>query len=408
MPTYVPPKKNTQFIFYGGLVSQADTKLLKSAPTIAAGDFKTALDGGTSANLGTLPTNTPGTQYVKYTLSTTEMNGDNASVVCVDAAGAEWCDQFINIQTAARQIEDLSYPATSGRSTVVDANGLVDSNVVKVGPTGAGTAQTAIDINTIFTRLGAPVGASTAADIAAIKAILPAALTANGFIKASFVELITTALTEGAAGRLKAALTTLLDVAAPVLTVASVNQSGDTFGLANGANGFVAQKAVVDAIKVVTDKFVFTVANKVDSNTLLIEGIDATDQIRDAILTDATRFAGASIAAIKAKTDQLTYTNANKVDSTALVIGADAVDATALATTAVNEIVAAVFARAFSAAYGALTFDQMIKVMSAVLAGVASGMAGNTGTFRNLIDTADVVVATQDASGNRSVVTLTP
>lgn len=39
-----------------------------------------------------------------------------------------------------------------------------------------------------------------------------------------------TALTETAAGRLAAALSKLLDVASPVLTAASVNQSGDAFG----------------------------------------------------------------------------------------------------------------------------------------------------------------------------------
>lgn len=43
----------------------------------------------------------------------------------------------------------------------------------------------------------------------------------------------------------------------------------------------------------------FTVAGKIDANALLVEGSDATDQIRDAILSDATRFAGADIAAIK-------------------------------------------------------------------------------------------------------------
>jgi hypothetical protein len=37
-------------------------------------------------------------------------------------------------------------PATAGRKPVVDANGLVDANAVKVGPTGSGTAQTARDI----------------------------------------------------------------------------------------------------------------------------------------------------------------------------------------------------------------------------------------------------------------------
>lgn len=37
-------------------------------------------------------------------------------------------------------------PATAGRTIVVDAAGLADANAVKLGPTGAGTAQTARDI----------------------------------------------------------------------------------------------------------------------------------------------------------------------------------------------------------------------------------------------------------------------
>ena len=147
MASYVTPKKNTQFIFYIGLVQQADTRLLKANPTLAAADFNVSIDGGALAALGTTPTVTPAAgRMVKVTLSTSEMNGDNITVVCSDNAGAEWCDQIINIQTSARQIDDLAYPATSGRSMVVDAAGLVDANTVKVGATGAGTAQTARDL----------------------------------------------------------------------------------------------------------------------------------------------------------------------------------------------------------------------------------------------------------------------
>lgn len=67
----------------------------------------------------------------------------------------------------ARGKDDLAYPATSGRSMVVDAAGLVDANAVKVGPSGSGTAQTAGDI----------------------PARLPAALTAGGNIKADALAL---------------------------------------------------------------------------------------------------------------------------------------------------------------------------------------------------------------------------
>lgn len=230
MTTYNTPKVNTAYKFYVALVDQSNTKLTKANPTIASGDFKSSLDGGAFGNLATLPSANPASgRAIMIDLSAAEMNGANVVVQCVDAAGAEWCDLIVNIQTTARQIDDLAFPATTGRSMVVDANGLVDANAVKVGPTGAGTAQTARDIgasvllssgtgtgqlklasgyvamtwadvaapttavnlsattvnlaNTVTTytgntvqtgdayaRLGAPAGASIAADIAAIPA----------------------------------------------------------------------------------------------------------------------------------------------------------------------------------------------------------------------------------------------
>jgi hypothetical protein len=160
MPSYVPPKRATEFIFYVSLVSQANAKIMQANPTLAAADFNVSKDGGALAALTTTPTVTPAAgKLVKITLSATEMTADNVTVVCSDSAGAEWNDLVVNIQTAARQVDDLAFPATSGRSIVVDTAGLVDANAVKVGPTGAGTAQTAGDIigdtNDIQTRLPA-------------------------------------------------------------------------------------------------------------------------------------------------------------------------------------------------------------------------------------------------------------
>lgn len=147
MGNYPFPVKNTAYIFYVGLISQSNTKVLQANPTLASGDFQVSIDGGAFANLGTLPTVTPaaGTS-VKVSMASGEMNGDNIVIACIDAAGAQWCDQFINIQTATRGLDDLAYPATSGRSMVVDAAGLVDANMVKAGPTGSGSTQTARDI----------------------------------------------------------------------------------------------------------------------------------------------------------------------------------------------------------------------------------------------------------------------
>lgn len=220
MATYQPAKRATAWVGYISLVDQSDTKKMKSNPTIAAGDFKVSKDGGALANLTTLPSVTPASSVmVKIDLSATEMTADNVTVVCIDAAGAEWCDFVFNLQPSARQIDDLAYPATSGRSMVVDANGLVDANTVKVGPSGSGTAQTAGDLAAMVTAvddyvdtevaaikaktdnlpadpadasdiaaafatvnatLGTPAGASIAADIAAVKVDTAATLADTG------------------------------------------------------------------------------------------------------------------------------------------------------------------------------------------------------------------------------------
>jgi len=124
MASQNPPVKNIAHIFYASLVSQADTRLLQANPTLAAGDFKVSIDGGALANLTTLPTVTPASgKMVKFSLSTSEMNGDNITIVCSDAAGLEWCDLVINLQTVLRKFDDLAFPNTSGNGIDVTATG---------------------------------------------------------------------------------------------------------------------------------------------------------------------------------------------------------------------------------------------------------------------------------------------
>lgn len=133
MPSYVTPKKNTEFVTYIGLPSVADANVFQSNPTIAAGDFQVSTDGGTLANLTTTPVVTPtGSKTVKVTVSAAEMNGDVITIEGSDVAGSQWKDVKIVISTTSRQIDDLAYPATTGRSMNVSATGEVDSDVVKV------------------------------------------------------------------------------------------------------------------------------------------------------------------------------------------------------------------------------------------------------------------------------------
>lgn len=108
MTSYVTPRKGVEFIFYVGLFSQANTKILQANPTLAAGDAKVSIDGGAFANLANLPAVTPASgKSIKIILSASEMNGDNITVVLSDASGDEWCDLAVNIQTTAQQIDDI-------------------------------------------------------------------------------------------------------------------------------------------------------------------------------------------------------------------------------------------------------------------------------------------------------------
>lgn len=161
MPSYVTPKKGVEYIFYIGLTQQADTRLLQVNPTIAAGDFKVSIDGGAFANPSTLPAVTPAAgRAVKCVLSTSEMNGDNIIFVASDAAGAEWCDQIINIQTSARQIDDLAYPTTSGRSLDVTATGAagIDWGNLENPTTANGLTSTTISSTQAVASVSGNVG----------------------------------------------------------------------------------------------------------------------------------------------------------------------------------------------------------------------------------------------------------
>lgn len=108
MASFNPPKKNAAFVMYVGLRSQADVRLMQVNPTLAAGDVKVSKDGGTLANVTTLPTVISSSAVVKLELSSTEMNADNVTVVFIDAAGGQWCDLIVNLQTAARQFDELA------------------------------------------------------------------------------------------------------------------------------------------------------------------------------------------------------------------------------------------------------------------------------------------------------------
>lgn len=83
--------------------------------------------------------------YYLFDLTQAETNGDTllfsaksstANIVVVGAPATVYTYPTTGILA----------PATSGRTLVVDASGLADANMVKAGPSGSGTAQTARDL----------------------------------------------------------------------------------------------------------------------------------------------------------------------------------------------------------------------------------------------------------------------
>jgi hypothetical protein len=140
-------KKNTAYAFDIVLVDASTRPSFKSTPTLATGDFKVSIDDGAFANLTTLPTVSPAAEIqVKISLSAAEMNGDRIGVSCIDQTSPkEWDDVYVYIDTTAVTVDDLTRAAT---------------------PANLHTSQTGDN----FARLGAPVGASISADIAAVQA----------------------------------------------------------------------------------------------------------------------------------------------------------------------------------------------------------------------------------------------
>lgn len=125
MASSVPPAKGVAYSFQTSLVSQADTKLFQSSPTLAAGDVKVIRDGTNLGNITTLPSAVSGvTKAITVSLSATEMNGDEILVMFSDAAGAEWCDLAILIETSERSLDTgvkladgVAHGGTPGSST---------------------------------------------------------------------------------------------------------------------------------------------------------------------------------------------------------------------------------------------------------------------------------------------------
>ena len=101
---YNPPVKNEDFVIHICLEDMANPGSFLVSPPIAAGDFQVSQNGGSFANLATLPTVEPSSSIsVKIPLSATEMNTDEVFIKCVDQttpkAWADFCFTILTVQS---------------------------------------------------------------------------------------------------------------------------------------------------------------------------------------------------------------------------------------------------------------------------------------------------------------------
>lgn len=394
MASYVPAKYGTEYIFYVGLESVATAGTFQANATLASGDVKLSKNGGTLTNLTTLPTVTPASgKLIKVTLSATEMECDNATVIFSDASGGEWRDLIVNIQTATRQIDDLAYGTVSanmvqisGDTTAADnaesffdgtgyagtgnviptvtAAGLADGAITaaKIAADAITAAKLAADVTTEIqsglltstafdTKIGNPAGASLAADVAAVKSDTAATLTDTAEIG-----------TAGAGLTALASATNLATLAGYVDTeVAAIKAKTDNLPADPAdASDIAASLATITGY---IDTEIAAILAAVDTEVAAIKAV--TDNLPNSgALTTITN----NIAAILADTGTDGVALADGA-ITAAKIAANAIAAAEIATDALQAIADAVLARSRSNVDSTASTDSLYELIGAILDG---------------------------------------
>jgi hypothetical protein len=155
--------------------------------------------------------------YYLFDLTQAETNGDTLLFSAKSATS--------NIVVVGAPATVFTYPTTgilapttSGRTLVVDANGLADANTVKLGPSGSGTAQTARDV-------GASVLLSAGTGTGQLDFT-------SGVVKANLAQILGTALTE-TAGQIAAGFKKFFNIATPASTMDALTLVATATNLTN-------------------------------------------------------------------------------------------------------------------------------------------------------------------------------
>jgi len=301
--------------------------------TPAAGDVKIAIDGTAPANVANLPT--------------AVASGNGAFWEFILTAAELTCKQCVVIvaDSATKAVEDQSFLV----ETFGHASAMYVTDLSAALATAAALATVQADTDDLQTRI-------------------PAALTANGNMKASMVEILTTALTE-TAGLLAGGFKKFFNIATPASTM--------------------------DALTLVA-----TATNLTNAPT----AGDLTATMKTSVTTAAT--AATPIAA--SVTGNLGGNVVGSVASVVGNVGGNVVGTVASVVGAVGSIVNAGIDLIFDRAAGVetnYTLRQALRLILSSATGKLSGAATATVLVRDINDTKNRITATVDGSGNRSAIT---
>lgn len=409
MASYVPAKYGTEYIFYVGLESVATAGTFQANATLASGDVKLSKNGGTLANLTTLPTVTPASgKLVKVTLSATEMECDNATVIFSDASGGEWRDLIVNIQTATRQIDDLAYGTVSANVVQISGDTTAADNAESFfdGTGYAGTGNVIPTVTTVTNLTNAPTNGD---------------LTAT--MKASVTTAATAATPTVTAGTVSDKTGYSLATTPP--TAAQIRTEMDSNSTQLAKLGTPAGASLAADVAAVKSE---TAAILTDTAEIGTAGAGLTALASATNLATLAGYVDTEVAAIKTKTDNLPASPANEATLTTIAgyidtevaailsavdteVGAiktktDALPASPAATGDIPSASSIASAMLSAIMEGSTTVVQGLRIMLSVLAGKSTG-GGTTGVaFRDIADSKNRVSATVDADGNRTSTTL--
>jgi len=272
----------------------------------------------------------------------------------------------------------LLRPATAARQLVVDASGLADANMVKMGPTGSGTAQTARDI-------GTSVLLSNGTGTGQLKL-------ASGYVAMTWADIGAPTTTVNLSGT---TVKTLTD------KVAGITGTIDTFDDFVSATGKVTLAATQTFDN--TGTWTGNITGNLSGSVGSVSG--AVGSVTGAVGSVTGNVGGnvtGSVGSVAAGGIAAASFAAGAIDASA--IAADAIGSSELAATAANEIADAILDRA--TAIEGYTPRQAFRLILASLAAKLSGAATTTVAIRDIADTKDRITATVDANGNRTAITL--